>query len=200
MKLLMMFLLLHTVIIIMAAPAGSNIAQRVSIAGSAVMMTQGTYPDSSSMGSSRNLVGLSSNMLESGSTTSVLATAAGLVTSSESAQLKLLCKLHVRCLVMIAPTGTLVAAPIANDELYNTSMVNNVESSLKVYTVGIILAISFAGIALIIVSVLTRSAGRWTKQISELQQQYTQLVHKNCGQSEIFSPVYSQTPYAHWVA
>ncbi|KAG2143367.1 hypothetical protein BD769DRAFT_1422931 [Suillus cothurnatus] len=38
MKLLMMFLLLHTVVITLAAPAGSNTAQRAPVAESSVIM------------------------------------------------------------------------------------------------------------------------------------------------------------------
>lgn len=107
-------------------------------------------------------------MLESGSTV------AGSVTSSESALLNSSCKLHVRCSVMTAPTGTLLTAPTANNELYNTcafKMSNFIdETSLKVYMVGIILATSFAAIALIIVSVLTCSVGRCVKsELPELQ-------------------------------
>lgn len=82
MKLLMMFFLLHTTIVIQAAPIGSDTARRASIAESSVIVTQGTYPDSSSMG---NFLSFSSKMLESGST------AAGSVTSSESALLNSLC-------------------------------------------------------------------------------------------------------------
>jgi hypothetical protein len=114
-----------------------------------------------------NVMSFSSNVLESGSTP------AGSVTSSKSALLKSSCKLHLRCSVMTAPTGTLLTAPTANSELFNTcafKMSNIDEASLKVYMVGIILATSFATIALIIVSVLTCSVGRCIKsELPELR-------------------------------
>ncbi|KAG1814607.1 uncharacterized protein BJ212DRAFT_1300422 [Suillus subaureus] len=168
MKLLMMFLLLHTLIIIWAAPAGSNTARRASIAGSSVITTEGTCSDSSSTGSSCNFI--SSTLLESGCMASVAATATGSVTS----------------LIMTAPTGTLVTAPTANDELSNTCTFrtfNIDETSLKVYMVGIILAASFAGVALTIVSVLTCSVGRCIKQYHTVRVQDS----KNCGYSKKFS-------------
>lgn len=171
MKLLMMFFLLHTTIVIQAAPIGSDTARRASIAESSVIVTQGTYPDSSSMG---NFWSFSSKMLESGST------AAGSVTSSESALLNSLCNLHVRCSVMTAPTGTLLTAPTTINELYNTCAfkISDIdETSLKVYMVGIILSTSFAAIALIVVSVLTCSVGRCVKKFAR----------KNCGYSEKLS-------------
>ncbi|KAG2116450.1 uncharacterized protein F5147DRAFT_672894 [Suillus discolor] len=151
MKLMMMFLLLHTAIIILAIPAGSNTARRASTAGSSVIMTQGTYPDSSSIGSSRNFISLASDTPESGSTASVLATVAGSVAS-----------------MMTAPTvtGPLLIGPstATNDpEIPNTCILrtfNIDETSLKVYMVGVILAASFAGMTLIIVSLLTCSVGR----------------------------------------
>lgn len=154
MKLLMMFFLLHTTIVIQAAPIGSDTARRASIAESSVIVTQGTYPDSSSMG---NFWSFSSKMLESGST------AAGSVTS-----------------IMTAPTGTLLTAPTAINELYNTCAfkISDIdETSLKVYMVGIILSTSFAAIALIVVSVLTCSVGRCVKKFAR----------KNCGYSEKLS-------------
>ncbi|KAG1842799.1 hypothetical protein C8R48DRAFT_780908 [Suillus tomentosus] len=128
MKLMMMFLLLHTAIIILAAPAGSDTASRASTAGSSVIMTQGTYPDSSSIGSNRNFISLASDTLESGSTASVLATAAGSVAS-----------------MMTAPTvtGPLLIGPstATNDpEIPNTCILGTFnfidETSLKVYMVG----------------------------------------------------------------
>jgi heme/copper-type cytochrome/quinol oxidase subunit 4 len=67
---------------------------------------------------------------------------------------------------MTAPTGTLLTAPTAINELYNTCAfkISDIdETSLKVYMVGIILSTSFAAIALIIVSVLTCSVGRCVK-------------------------------------
>ncbi|KAG2036360.1 hypothetical protein BDR03DRAFT_453825 [Suillus americanus] len=164
MKLLMMFLLLlHTLIVIWAAPAGSNTARRASIAGSSVITTKtgGTYPDSSSTGSSSNFISFSSNLLESGCTASVAATDAGSVTS----------------IIMTAPTGTLVTAPTANDDISNTCTFrtfNIDEASLKVYMVGIILAASFAGLALTIVSVLTFSVGRCIQHIQQLTHNYSE--------------------------
>ncbi|KAG2343394.1 hypothetical protein BDR05DRAFT_962904 [Suillus weaverae] len=91
---------------------------------------------------------------------------------------------------MTAPTGTLLAAPTASDELSNTCTFGtfNIDvTSLKVYMVGIILAVSFAGIALIIVSVLTCSVGRCIKE----KMHQTQFAHKNCGYSEKCSPIHS---------
>ncbi|KAG1844535.1 hypothetical protein DFJ58DRAFT_802742 [Suillus subalutaceus] len=121
MKLLMIFFLLHTFIIIWAAPARSNTARRASIAGASVITQMGTYPDSSSTGSSCHFINLSSNLLESGCTASVAATAAGSVTS----------------IMMTAPTGTLVTAPTtANDGLSDTCTFrtfNIDETSLKLY-------------------------------------------------------------------
>jgi hypothetical protein len=152
MKLLTMFLLLHTVVITLAAPAGSNTAQRASIAESSVIMTQGAYPDSSSMGSSHDL-------LESRCAGSEPATNQGSVTS----------------IITTAPTGTLVTAPTANNELSNTCTFNMDEASLKVYMVGIILAASFAGIALTIVSMIACSVGIYVKR-------YTQFNVHNCRQ------------------
>ncbi|KAG2357717.1 hypothetical protein BDR07DRAFT_1419512 [Suillus spraguei] len=81
MKLLMMFCLLHTVIITLAAPAGSSTALRASITGSPVITTQGTFPDPSSTGSNCNVMSVSSNVLESGSTASVHVTPVGSVTN-----------------------------------------------------------------------------------------------------------------------
>ncbi|KAG1781219.1 hypothetical protein EV702DRAFT_1042351 [Suillus placidus] len=136
-----MYLLLHTIAIriILAAPAGSNTARRASIAGSSVIMTQGTYPDCSSTGTSHNF--LASNMLESGSTASVPATTT--VTGS------------VTSIMPTAPTGTLLTAPTANDELSNTCTCRtfNIDATfpVEVYMVGIILAISFAGIMIALI-------------------------------------------------
>ncbi|KAG2054442.1 hypothetical protein BDR06DRAFT_416563 [Suillus hirtellus] len=168
MKLMMIFLLLHTAIIILAAPAGSDTAGRASTAGSSVITTQGTYPDSSSIGSNRNFISLASDTLESGSMASVLATAAGSVASSKSALLESLRKFHVRCPVMTAPTVTrhsLIGPSTAtNDpEIPNTCILGTFnfidETSWKVYMVGVILAASFAGMTLMIVSLLTCSMG-----------------------------------------
>ncbi|KAG2130295.1 uncharacterized protein EDB93DRAFT_84181 [Suillus bovinus] len=162
MKLLMMFVLLHTIIIILAAPAGSNTARRLSIAGSSVTMnllsrTQGNYPDSSSIGSSRDFMTFASDTLESGSTASAPAEAAGSVTS----------------IMPAPPTVTkpplLTVPSTANNDsgISNTCTLrrfNIDETSLKVCMVGVILAASFAGIGLIIVSLLTCSVGRCIKQ------------------------------------
>lgn len=43
MKLLMMFLLLHTIIVIQAAPVGSDTARRASIAGSSRFFLYGQF-------------------------------------------------------------------------------------------------------------------------------------------------------------
>jgi len=56
-----------------------------------------------------------------------------------------------------------VTAPTANNELSNTCTFNMDEASLKVYMVGIILAASFAGIALTIISMIACSVGIYVK-------------------------------------
>ncbi|KAG0697216.1 hypothetical protein DFH29DRAFT_162924 [Suillus ampliporus] len=148
MRLLMMVLLLHTVIIILAAPA--NIARRTSIAEPSSTVTQGIYPDSTTA-SSRNFVDLTSNTLGSGSATSVL-----VITTASVAT------------AMTAPTGTSLTAPTASNELSNTFTFTIDETSLRVCMVGIILAASFTGIALVLVSVLTCMVFRCMRRIPEI--------------------------------
>ncbi|OJA08624.1 hypothetical protein AZE42_04832 [Rhizopogon vesiculosus] len=121
----------------MAAPIGSNMARRTPIAGPSVIMHVIPRPimdakqlenaDSgySSMASSRDFVELATNTPVSGSMTSVLAADAGLVT---------------RTIALAAPTGTSVAASTAKNEFANYFTFNLDESSLKLYTIGIILA------------------------------------------------------------
>ncbi|KAG2074438.1 hypothetical protein BDR04DRAFT_1093145 [Suillus decipiens] len=153
MKLLMMFCLLHTIIIILAAPAGSNTALRALITGSPVITTQGTFPDPSSTGSNCNVMSLSS---KSGSTASVHVTPVGSVTN------------------ITAPTGTLLTAPTSNDESYDTcTFGTNMDEA---YMIGIILAASFSGIALIIASVLICSVAICVKRIQTLDKQERQLL------------------------
>jgi len=79
----------------------------------------------SSMASSRDFVELATNTPVSGSTTSALAVGAGLVT---------------RTIALAAPTGTSVTASTAKNEFANYFTFNLDESSLKLYTIGIILA------------------------------------------------------------
>ncbi|KAG2137530.1 hypothetical protein DEU56DRAFT_756103 [Suillus clintonianus] len=149
---LMVLLLLNTAIITLAAPAGFNMAQRASIAGSSVMMTQGTYPDSSSKGSSRNFMDLSSGTPESGCTTSVPAAATGSMTST-----------------VTAPTETLVTAPIASNELPNTPTPSIGDTSVNLYMVGLIILVSLAVMELMIIGVLGCSMARCLRRISEIQ-------------------------------
>lgn len=89
-----------------------------------------------------DFVDLSSNTMAS--MTSESATGVGLVTRSKSAKLPLLCRIKpdALCSAMahVAPTDISLAAPTAKNEFANVLTLNVDKTSLKLYTIGIILA------------------------------------------------------------
>jgi len=90
---------------------------------------------------SHDFVDLSSNTMAS--MTSESATGVGLVTRSKSAKLPL-CRIKpdALCSAMahVAPTDISLAAPTAKNEFANVLTLNVDKTSLKLYTIGIILA------------------------------------------------------------
>lgn len=95
-----------------------------------------------STASAHDFVDISSNTMRSMGTTSE--SAVGLMTRSESAKPPLLCRIKPDALgsamVPVAPTDISLAEPIAKNEFANALTLNVDKTSLKLYTIGIILA------------------------------------------------------------